>query len=144
VGGRISALQNRLNLLDQRDVPGLLAACGELGVGYLPYSPLANGLLSGKYRGGAPAPAGSRLEGRQPDAATLARVAALEALAHAGGLTLLELAIAWLCAQPAVSAVIVGVTSAAQLHANLAATTLTLSTADLAAVAGAGAQAVAA
>ena len=89
----------------------------------LPYFPLANGLLTGKYRRGEPAPAGTRLAGRAGtlDHADFDRIEALEAFAAAAGRSLLDLAIGGLAAQPAVSSVIAGATTADQVRANVAA-----------------------
>jgi aryl-alcohol dehydrogenase-like predicted oxidoreductase len=137
VGSRICALQNRLNLLDQ-DAADLLEICAELEVGFVPYSPLADGLLSGKYHRGEAPPAGSRLATRPPDDERFARVEGLSLLADARGLTLLELAVGWLCAHAEVASVIAGVTSPQQLRANAAAAQTRLDAADLAAIASAG------
>jgi aryl-alcohol dehydrogenase-like predicted oxidoreductase len=89
----------------------------------LPYFPLANGLLTGKYRRGEPAPAGTRLAARAQvlDHADFDRIDALEAFAAATGRSLLELAIGGLAAQPAVASVIAGATTADQVRANVAA-----------------------
>jgi aryl-alcohol dehydrogenase-like predicted oxidoreductase len=135
VGRRICALQNRCNLLDQRDVPGLIEACVELDVAYVPYSPLADGVLSGKYRRGEPIPPGARRAQRPPSHAVLDRVEALAELAAACGHSLLELAIGWLCALPGIASVIVGVTGAAQVRDNVAATKLSLTAEELQAIA---------
>jgi len=115
--------QNEYSLL-KRDVEvELVPTLEELGLGLLPYFPLANGLLTGKYHRGAPAPAGTRLEGRgvPDDAATWDRVEALQAFAEARGLSLLDVAIGGLAAMPAVSSVIAGATSPEQVRANAAA-----------------------
>jgi aryl-alcohol dehydrogenase-like predicted oxidoreductase len=119
-GSRLVALQNEYNLL-RRDAEGdTLPRCRELGIGFVPYFPLASGLLSGKYRRGEPDPAGSRLEGRVPDD-VFDRIAPFEAFATSRGRTLLELAIAGLGAQPGVTSVIAGATRAEQVRANAAA-----------------------
>jgi len=118
-----SSAQNEYSLL-KRDVEvELVPTLEELGLGLLPYFPLANGLLTGKYHRGAPAPAGTRLEGRgvPDDAATWDRVEALQAFAEARGLSLLDVAIGGLAAMPAVSSVIAGATSPEQVRANAAA-----------------------
>jgi aryl-alcohol dehydrogenase-like predicted oxidoreductase len=96
----------------------LLPACQRLGVGFVPYFPLASGLLTGKYRRGEPAPEGTRLHGRELDEAKLDRVERLEALASERGATLLEVAIGGLLAQPAVTSVIAGATRPEQVRAN--------------------------
>jgi aryl-alcohol dehydrogenase-like predicted oxidoreductase len=115
--------QNEYSLL-KRDVEAeLVPTLEELGLGLIPYFPLASGLLTGKYRRGAPAPAGTRLAGRgaPDDAATWDRVEALQAFAEARGLSLLDVAIGGLAAMPAVSSVIAGATSPEQVRANAAA-----------------------
>ena len=99
----------------------------------LPYSPLANGLLSGKYRGGA-IPTGSRLE-RMPFIKgflpkNLEAIDRLQAIADGRGVKLAQLAIAWLAGNPIVGSVIAGATSAEQVVQNAAAGGITLSAAD--------------
>jgi aryl-alcohol dehydrogenase-like predicted oxidoreductase len=99
----------------------LLPACERLGIGFIPYFPLASGLLTGKYRRGEPAPEGTRLHGRELDEERLERVERLEQLARDFGVSLLELAIGGLAAQPAVASVIAGATKPEQVRANAAA-----------------------
>ena len=118
-----SSAQNEYSLL-KRDVEvELVPTLEALGLGLIPYFPLASGLLTGKYHRGAPAPAGTRLEGRgvPDDAAAWNRVEALQAFAEARGLSLLDVAIGGLGAMPAVSSVIAGATSPEQVRANAAA-----------------------
>ena len=62
---RFTVLQNQYSLLERGDDDGVLPLCRELGVSYIPYFPLASGLLTGKYRRGEPAPEGTRLAGRE-------------------------------------------------------------------------------
>jgi aryl-alcohol dehydrogenase-like predicted oxidoreductase len=112
----------------------LLPACERLGVGFIPYFPLASGLLTGKYRRGEPAPAGTRLHGRDLDASDLERVERLEALGRERDASLLELAIGGLAAQRAVVSVIAGATKPEQVRANAAAGSWEPSDADLAAL----------
>ena len=94
-------------------------------MGILPYFPLASGLLTGKYRRGEPAPEGTRLAGaRFAGQMTDDRfdvVEALEAYAAERSITLLDVAIGGLAAQPAVASVIAGATSPDQVKANVAA-----------------------
>jgi aryl-alcohol dehydrogenase-like predicted oxidoreductase len=119
----IAALQNRYSLLERGAEAEILPLCREYGVGFVPYFPLASGLLTGKYRRGEPPPAGSRLENR-PEARAderLERIEALEAFATEHGHTLLELAIGGLASQPGVASVIAGATTPEQVHANAAA-----------------------
>jgi aryl-alcohol dehydrogenase-like predicted oxidoreductase len=94
--------------------------CGRLGVGILPYFPLANGLLTGKYRRGEAAPSGTRLAGGglPTDEATFDRLDALAAYAAARELTMTDVAIGALAVQPQVASVIAGATSADQVRAN--------------------------
>lgn len=114
--------QNEWSLLQRSAERELVPAALHYGVGVLPYFPLANGLLTGKIRRGAPVPAGSRLEGRDAYLTDerLDIVEALAALAEKHGRTVLELAIGWLSAQPACASVIAGATSAEQVRANAA------------------------
>jgi aryl-alcohol dehydrogenase-like predicted oxidoreductase len=134
-GSPLVALQNEYNLLRREAEGDTLPLCRELGIGFVPYFPLASGVLSGKYRRGEPDPAGSRLEGRVPDD-VFDRIAPLEKVARSHGRTLLELAIAALASQPGVASVIAGATSAQQVRANAAAGDWELSVADLAELAG--------
>jgi aryl-alcohol dehydrogenase-like predicted oxidoreductase len=134
---RFAALQNEYNLLERAAEEETLPLCRELGVGFVPYYPLASGLLTGKFRRGAPPPEGTRLAGR-PDrlaAADFDRIEALEAFARERGHSLLELAIAGLAAQPGVASVIAGAMDPAQVAANAAAGEWRLGADDVAALA---------
>ncbi len=114
--------QNEWSLLERSVERELVPAALHYGVGVLPYFPLANGLLTGKIRRGAPVPAGSRLEGRD-SYVTEERLDVVEALAAVGekhDRTVLELAIGWLSAQPGCASVIAGATSPEQVRANAA------------------------
>jgi aryl-alcohol dehydrogenase-like predicted oxidoreductase len=131
--GPIAALQNRYSLLERDAELDVLPRCAELGISFIPYFPLASGLLTGKYRRGEPPPAGARLEGS--DALTdeaFDVVEALDEFAQARRRTLLELAIAGLASQPAVASVIAGATKPEQIQANVAAAEWELSADDLA------------
>ena len=115
--------QNQYSLL-RRDVEAdLLPTCERLGLGVLPYFPLASGLLTGKYRRDMPAPEGTRLAGRDDvfTDETFDRLEALDAFASERGITLLEVAIGGLLAQPAVDSVISGATKPEQARSNAAA-----------------------
>ncbi|MCB5181318.1 aldo/keto reductase [Streptomyces antimicrobicus] len=114
--------QNHWSLLERGAEQELVPAAVHYGLGVLPYFPLANGLLTGKIRRGAPVPAGSRLEGRDAylTEERLDTVEALAALAEKHGRSLLELAIGWLSARPGCASVIAGATSAEQVRANAA------------------------
>ncbi len=102
----------------------LLPACQAFGIGVIPYFPLAGGVLTGKYREGEPAPAGTRGHGserfqqRFATQRNLAIARRAEAWAQERGHTAVELAIAWLAVRPAVSTVIAGVTKPEQVQAN--------------------------
>ena len=103
----------------------MLDACERQGLAFLPYYPLASGLLTGKYRRGRPAPEGTRITAGGRYAALLTDgsldvVERLAAWAEARGRTLLELAFAWLLAHPRVASVIAGASSPEQVRANAA------------------------
>jgi aryl-alcohol dehydrogenase-like predicted oxidoreductase len=128
--------QNHYNLL-RRDVEAeLVPACEQFGVGLLPYFPLASGLLTGKYRRDSAAPEGTRLSGER-FANRLAQapwdtIEGLEKFAEERGVSMLDLAIGGLAAQPAVASVIAGATKPEQVHANVAANAWEPSADDLA------------
>ncbi|MDP9283649.1 MAG: aldo/keto reductase [Actinomycetota bacterium] len=130
----VGFVQNRYSLLERGVEAELLPLCSELGVGFVPYFPLASGLLTGKYRRGEPAPAGSRLEGQRMDDETFDRIEALERFAARHGHTLLELAIGALASQPAVVSVIAGAMTPEQVRANAAAGSWRLTPEELAAI----------
>ncbi|KRD45142.1 aldo/keto reductase [Cellulomonas sp. Root930] len=113
--------QNRYNLLDRSAEAELVPAAEQVGVGLIPYVPLASGLLTGKYRRGQSAPDGSRLT-RMPERLARAdfdQIEALEALAREWGIDLPTLALGGLAAQPAVATVIAGARTPEQLRANV-------------------------
>jgi aryl-alcohol dehydrogenase-like predicted oxidoreductase len=118
---RFVSAQNNYNLLEREVEADLVPVCEELGIGLIPYFPLAKGLLTGKYRRGAPAPDGSRLAGSGEVEGPWDRVEALEAFAARQGVGLLDVAIAGLAAEPAVVSVIAGATKPEQAWANAAA-----------------------
>ena len=121
---RFISAQNEYSLL-RRDLEADLApACRAYGVGILPFFPLANGLLTGKYRRDQAPLAGTRIAERKPELhadAPWDSIDALTAYADKRDLTLLQVAIGGLLAQPAVASVIAGATSPAQVRANAAA-----------------------
>jgi aryl-alcohol dehydrogenase-like predicted oxidoreductase len=126
-GGRtpfISA-QNHWSLLERGAEREVVPAAIHFGLGLLPYFPLANGLLTGKVRRGQGLPAGTRLaEPRRAGYVTDAKLDAVEALIAWGqeqGVSILQIAIGWLAAQPGCASVIAGATSAEQVRANAAA-----------------------
>lgn len=112
--------QNHYNLLDRRAELEVLPAAKELGLGVLPYFPLANGLLTGKYSQGY-APAGSRLTHSRQHLVKESNFTQLEAFASYAaehGLSPAELAFSWLAAQEPVTSVIAGATKAEQVRTN--------------------------
>jgi aryl-alcohol dehydrogenase-like predicted oxidoreductase len=135
-GTRFVAVQNEYSLLVRQDESSVLPLCRELRLGYVPFFPLANGLLTGKFRRGAAIPQGTRLAAR-PEYVTeekLELIDSLVAFAAERGRTLLELAIGALATQPGVASVIAGATSAEQVRANAAAGDWELTSAELAAI----------
>lgn len=141
-GVRFVSVQNELNLLDRDDLHDGLDEAERLGLAYLPYFPLASGLLTGKYRRGHSIEPGSRLdtwfdEQERADVLTddrFDRLEALEAFAADHGRSLLELAFAWLLAHEPVASVISGATSPEQVVANAAAGEWFLEPTELAAL----------
>lgn len=113
--------QNAYSLLDQSAEEELVPALEHLGLGLLPFYPLASGLLTGKYRREEKPPAGSRLESRPEriEAANFDLLEALEAFAAARDLELLDVAIGGLLAQPGVDSVISGARKSEQIRANV-------------------------
>jgi aryl-alcohol dehydrogenase-like predicted oxidoreductase len=115
--------QNEYNLLNTGAEVELIPALDRLGVGLLPYLPLAGGLLTGKYRRDEPVPHNSRIAARSAEAsltdAMFARLSRLERFAQQRGRTLLEVAIGGLAARPTVASVIAGATSVEQVLANV-------------------------
>ncbi|MDQ3067653.1 MAG: aldo/keto reductase [Actinomycetota bacterium] len=96
----------------------LLPACARLGVGFIPYFPLASGILTGKYRPGEAPPEGTRLHGREIEAGHHEHVERLRAVGDRHGVSLLQLAIGGLAAVPGVASVIAGATKPEQVRAN--------------------------
>jgi aryl-alcohol dehydrogenase-like predicted oxidoreductase len=132
-----SALQNKLNLLEREAERTTLPLAHEYGVGFVPYFPLASGLLTGKYERGRPAPPGTRLADWQlpTPAEPWERIDALAGFAQERGRTLLELAIAGLASMPGVSSVIAGARTPEQVRDNAAAGEWELDASDLASLA---------
>jgi aryl-alcohol dehydrogenase-like predicted oxidoreductase len=110
--------QSEYSLLHRDPEAELLPACERLGLGFLPYFPLASGLLTGKVSRDNPPQEGTRLHGRDIDAADLDKVEALRAWAEAHGRSLLEVAIGTLAATKPVASVIAGATKPEQVRAN--------------------------
>ena len=133
---RFVSAQNEYSLLNRGIEADLLPALRHYGIGLLPFFPLANGILSGKYRRGEPVPPGSRLqvwgqESRLTEG-VLDLVDRLSGFADERGITLLDVAIGGLVAQPTVASVIAGATTAEQVQANVRAAHWSPSAEDLA------------
>jgi aryl-alcohol dehydrogenase-like predicted oxidoreductase len=118
---RFESLQNEYSLLKRGIERDVLPACERLNVGVLPFFPLASGLLTGKYRRGQAAPEGSRLAGRDSvgSESDFDAVEALGEFATERGIELIDIAIGYLLAQPAVASVIAGATRAEQVRRNV-------------------------
>jgi aryl-alcohol dehydrogenase-like predicted oxidoreductase len=117
---RFVSAQNEYSLAVRGAEDDVLPVCEQLEIGFLPYFPLASGLLTGKYRRGEKATEG-RLAGRTIPDERWDRVDALEGFAEARGISVLEAAVGGLLAMPAVTSVIAGATNPEQVHANVAA-----------------------
>jgi aryl-alcohol dehydrogenase-like predicted oxidoreductase len=117
---RFVSVQNEYSFVEREAEDEVLGTCERLGIGFLPYFPLASGLLTGKYRRGETATEG-RLAGREIPAEQWDRVEALQRYAEERGASLLEVAIGGLLAMPAVTSVIAGATKPEQVRANVAA-----------------------
>jgi aryl-alcohol dehydrogenase-like predicted oxidoreductase len=128
--------QNRYSLLHRDPEEDLLPVCARLGLGFLPYFPLASGLLTGKYRRDVARPQGTRLADRDEvfTEETFDRLEALEAFAQERDASLLEVAIGGLLAEPPVGSVISGATKPEQVRENAAAGDWEPSASDLAAL----------
>ena len=136
---RIVSVQNEYNLLRRDPERDVIPECRRLGMAFLPYFPLASGLLTGKYRAGQPFPEGSRLAtvnrfAKNANDRTLAIVEALHDFARSRRHTLLELAISWLASRPTVASVIAGATSPTQVRTNAGAATWHFSAEELTAI----------
>jgi aryl-alcohol dehydrogenase-like predicted oxidoreductase len=137
---RFESVQNEYSLLIRDPEEGVLPLCEKLGISFLPYFPLASGILTGKYRPGEAPPDGTRLAFWKPREHfamgdnLMQRVGRLSDFAASNGHSLLELAISWLLARPAVKSVIAGATSPEQVRSNAAAANWKLSSEELAVV----------
>jgi aryl-alcohol dehydrogenase-like predicted oxidoreductase len=130
------SVQNEYSLLHREPERSVLRACERLSLAFLPYFPLASGLLTGKYEPGKAAPKDSRLSLSWTSRFTTdrnVRVAeSLKAFAVARGHTLLDLAMSWLATRPRLASVIAGATSPEQVRANAAAVNWPLTREDVA------------
>jgi aryl-alcohol dehydrogenase-like predicted oxidoreductase len=120
---RFTSIQNNYSLLVRDAERDVLPTCERLGLGFVPFFPLASGLLTGKYRRGESAPAGTRLGGRDRVATDeqFSLVEALSEYAAAREVSLTDVAIGALLARPVVSTVIAGATKPEQVDQNTAA-----------------------
>lgn len=119
-----TSLQPHYNLVHRMEFEReLRSVCKAYGLGVLPYSPLAGGFLTGKYRQGKPLPDSRRAEGRQKlmTKRNFALLDRMDELAEAKAATVSQIALAWLIADPVISSPIFGATSLTQLDENLGA-----------------------
>lgn len=135
---RFVSVQNQYSLLHREPEVEVLPACDQLRLAFLPYFPLANGLLTGKYSKGVPPPSGTRMAMSWAAAGltdqNFAIVDTLAGIAERNGHHLLDLAVSWLLRHSAVASVIAGATNADQIRANAKAAGWTISKEDLAQV----------
>jgi aryl-alcohol dehydrogenase-like predicted oxidoreductase len=136
---RFVSVQNHYNMLMRDDETSAIPECERLGIAYLPYFPLESGLLTGKYRPGRSAPAGTRIaEGgwlaSKFTEENLAVIERLIAFAESRQHTLLELAFSWLLRYSVVASVIAGATRPDQVKSNATAASWKLTPEDIEAV----------
>ncbi|MFI5361059.1 MAG: aldo/keto reductase family protein [Elusimicrobiota bacterium] len=132
---RFVSSQPQYSLLWRAPEAEVFPLCARGGIGSIVFSPLAQGALTGKYRRGEAAPADSRARSPQGAGfisrwlgdATLAKVELLERVARAAGMTLPQLALAWVLRRPEVTSAIIGATKPEQVLENVAASGMTLS-----------------
>jgi 1-deoxyxylulose-5-phosphate synthase len=137
---RFDCVQPRYNLLYREIETELLPLCRDQGLGVIAYNPLAGGFLTGKYKSlDAPVPGtrftlgktGELYRNRYWQQAQLEAVQQLQALFKPRGKSLVQIAIAWLVAQPGITSAIVGASRAEQLDESLAAVNVTLDAEEL-------------
>lgn len=138
---RFVSVQNHYSFLERADAADALPYCEKNGIAYLPYFPLANGLLTGKFRRGGELPEGSRIANMADDRRArvvndqnMEIVEELIAFSESRGHSILDLAFAGLLAEPAIASVIAGATSGEQVRANAATAGWQLSADEVAAV----------
>ncbi len=134
---RFVSVQNEFSVVHREPEREVLPECARLGIKFIPYFPLASGLLTGKYRRGKAAPEGTRLSqgwaaSRFATDEKFATAEALDAFARSRNRSLLELAISWLASHEMVASVISGATSAEQVRQNVTACSWELTKTDLA------------
>lgn len=127
--------QPQYNLLQRRIEADVVPLCHGAGIGQVVWSPLAQGLLTGKYKPGQPIPQDSRaadqrqnqfIRDKAADTSLLQRIGRLEPIAREAGCSMPQLALAWILRRPEVSSAIVGATKVSQIEDNAAAATITL------------------
>jgi len=134
-GARFTSSQPQYSMLAREWEEEVFPLCAREGIGQIVWSPLAQGILTGKYRAGAPHPAGSRAASERMGAfiqrrltgENLARVERLRPIAADLGLTVSQLALAWVLRRPEVTSAIIGATSPAQVEENAGASGVALS-----------------
>ena len=138
---RIVSNQPYYNALGRDLEKEVMPLCGREGIGLVVYSPLSQGILTGKYKPGQPLPEGSRavdpsqnmfLDRGQLDEAVLNKVQKLVPIADRNHLTMSQLALAWCLRRPEVSSVIIGASKPSQVEDNAGAAGVTLSATDIA------------
>jgi aryl-alcohol dehydrogenase-like predicted oxidoreductase len=139
-GPRFVSVQNHYNLFEAEAEKAVLEECARTNTAYLPFFPLARGLLTGKYRLGQPLPESARIQGMQSsnilNEANLVKVEKLIQFAESKGHTILELAFAWLLYTPVIASVIAGAMTPEQVNANAAASAWQLNAEEYAAING--------
>jgi aryl-alcohol dehydrogenase-like predicted oxidoreductase len=132
------SVQNEYSLLHREPEKDVIPECERLGLAFLPYFPLASGLLSGKYRKGVAAPKGTRMQMAWAASGMtdnrMSTVESLRDIAERRGHSLLDLAFSWLLRSDVVASVIAGATKPEQIRANAAAADWELSKEELAAI----------
>jgi len=139
---RFASSQPEYSILHRAPEEAVFGACEQFGIGNIVYSPLAQGVLTGKYRAGEAPPEGSRAAGRATrgsmgsyaGAEKIAKADQLREVAAAAGLSMTQLALAWALRDPVVSATIVGASRPEQLEESVSASGVTLDAATLAAI----------
>jgi 1-deoxyxylulose-5-phosphate synthase len=124
---QFDSVQPRYNLLFRQIERELLPLCAEEGIGVIPYNPIAGGMLSGKHRGGTPTQgtrftlgsAGELYQGRYWHERAFGTVEQLRPIADEAGMSLVQLAVAWTLANPAITAPIIGASKPEQLDDSL-------------------------
>ncbi|HEY0528041.1 MAG TPA: aldo/keto reductase, partial [Gemmatimonadaceae bacterium] len=135
---RFASVQNEYSLLSREpEDEGVLAECAREGLAFLPYFPLKSGLLTGKYRKGAPIPQNTRVARNERyrqllTDENLEKIQALIGFAESQKHSLLELAFSWLLAHREVASVIAGASNGEQVRANASAASWDLGARDLA------------